>query len=732
MPASAPATEFSATRAMEHLKVIARKPHPTGSEENALVREYIVKQLKALGLEPQIQTASVLRSVPRWPVAGATVNNIVARLNGTANTRALALAAHYDSVPSGPGASDDGSGTVTVLETARALTAGPPLGNDVIFLLTDGEELGLLGAEAFVEEHPWAKDVALVLNFEARGTCGPSYMFETSPRNGWLIGEFAKAAPHPVTSSLMYDFYKRLPNDTDMTVFKRAGLAGLNFAHTGCWPRYHTTRDDIWNTDERSLQHEGFYALALARHFGNLSLKNTAGPDAVYFSLFGKTLYYSQARIIPLTVLVLLAFVAALGLGLRKRQLQWRGIALGFLGWLGGAALAVAAAEILWLALRRTRFVSLLPYGMAYNSQLYALGFVTLSVAMLSALYVVLQRKTSVGNLAAGALLWWAILALLSGLWLPGATYLFVWPLLSSSIELSYAFARRNPESEVESALVWTLPAIVGILLFGSLPYILVTGLSTSALAVTTFAVALLLGLLVPHLHLMTARARWLLPGAVTCAGVGLIIAAMSSGGFDAGHPRADNVFYALNADTGKAAWASTDQAPDAWTSQFLFGHTEKGWLAEWLPARVHVLESQATVAQLAAPNLSVLDDITMGESRVLRLWLNSPRHANGVWMLFPKAPVSDLDVNGKKVNRPGGVSELHYAGLPKNGIVLTMTVKARDPVEIRVVDQSEGLPEIPEAIFKPRPDDLMPTPSWPHLDSSTLVTRAFRFERPP
>ncbi len=105
--------------------------------------------------------------------------------------------------------------------------------NDVIFLLTDGEELGLLGAAAFVNEHPWAKDVGVALNFEARGTGGPVRMFETSEQNGWLIRRFAQAAPYPRTDSISYEIYRSLPNDTDLTVFKRHGYAGLNFAFIG-------------------------------------------------------------------------------------------------------------------------------------------------------------------------------------------------------------------------------------------------------------------------------------------------------------------------------------------------------------------------------------------------------------------------------------------------------------------------------------------------------------------
>ena len=97
----------------------------------------------------------------------------------------------------------------------------------MIVLLNDGEEAGLLGARVFSEEHPWAKDVGVALNFDARGNSGPSYMFETSDGNGWLIEQLARALPHPMATSLTGAVYRIMPNDTDFTIYKRHGMPGL-------------------------------------------------------------------------------------------------------------------------------------------------------------------------------------------------------------------------------------------------------------------------------------------------------------------------------------------------------------------------------------------------------------------------------------------------------------------------------------------------------------------------
>src|SRR6185436_5221486 len=130
----------------------------------------------------------------------------------------------------GPGISDDLAGTAAVLETARALKAGPPQKNPVIFLLTDGEEAGLVGAQAFAES-PLFREVKVVLNLEARGTRGPSLMFESIGDDGWLIPLFAAGASRPITSSVFVTIYQMMPNNTDLTVFKRSDVDGLNFAY---------------------------------------------------------------------------------------------------------------------------------------------------------------------------------------------------------------------------------------------------------------------------------------------------------------------------------------------------------------------------------------------------------------------------------------------------------------------------------------------------------------------
>ena len=335
VPSTAAADVFSAERAMEHIKAIAEKSHPMGSAEAMKVRDYLVDQLKTLGLNPEVQKES-----------DPALENIIGVLPGEdPEGPAVMLAAHYDSVPTGPGAGDDASGVAAILEAVRAIKAGPPLDNDLIVLITDGEEKGLLGAKAFVKHKEWLDRIGLVINFEGRGNRGPAYMFETSEENGWIIREFAAAHPHPLATSLAYSIYKLMPNNTDLTIFKGAGLKGLNFAFVEGVENYHKATDTPENLDRRSLQHQGVSALSLARHFSELNLNLASSEsDAVYFHVMGPNLVvYPGAMVTPIMFAALAAFSLAVAIGLRPEGLTLSGLFMGALMSLLTAVLATAA-----------------------------------------------------------------------------------------------------------------------------------------------------------------------------------------------------------------------------------------------------------------------------------------------------------------------------------------------------------------------------------------------------
>jgi hypothetical protein len=282
------------------------------------VRDYLLAELTKLGAAPEIETGFASIDFGKFHGEG-NVENIVARLPGAAGTRPVMLAAHYDSVTRGPGAGDDGSGVAVLLETLRALRAAASLRNDVIFLITDGEERGLLGAQVFMRDHPWRNQPAVTLNFEARGAGGNAFMFETSAGNEWLIRDLQSAVPQADAMSVAYEIYRRMPNNTDLTIFKRGGLAGMNFAFIGKPEFYHTAQDDVAHLDLRSLQEQGRYALSLVRRFGDEDLSGKHSGDAVYFPTpFTSLIVYPASWVKPIAWLGVVALAAAFAVGWRR------------------------------------------------------------------------------------------------------------------------------------------------------------------------------------------------------------------------------------------------------------------------------------------------------------------------------------------------------------------------------------------------------------------------------
>lgn len=710
-PAALPATVspeiFSANRAFRHLSVIAEKPHPIGSTEHAVVRDYLMRELSAAGVEPQIQQATIaVRTGP--PLEMAVVQNVLARLKGTTNSTAVLVVAHYDSVTNSFGASDDGAGVASLLETLRALRAGPPLKNDLIFLFTDAEEKGLLGARAFVAEHPWAKDVRVVLNFDARGNTGPVIMFESSDNNGWLIEQFAEASPFPVGHSLSYELFKLLPNDTDLTVFRKAGMAGLNFANIDGISQYHTERDDLQNVDLNSLQHRGSHALALTRHFASVDLGRTTDRNAVYFDLFGNVLVrYSSIWVIPLTLFVTALFVIVLSIGLRNKKLTIRGISWGFVSLLVSIAVASLCGWLAWKALQWIRGgVS----AETTQSRLLLIGFVAMAMAITLTVYALTIKRTKVENMLAGTLFGWLILMVVTSLFLPGGSFLFHWPLFFSVIALGWMILA--PESKKTTSLlhplILGLCAIPCIVLVIPIIYQIFVGLTLNWISLVLALVVLLAGLLMPQLRLIAANTKWALAALLAGLAVALLVAGTwtNRGNSD----RTPNIiYYALNADTGKAVWAAADLTRrDERASALFNGSHEKGTLADFAYAKTsrEYNISSAPVATLPAPEMKVLENRVANGVRTVRLRLLSPRQA-GMLSVFldSKAHVSKTILDNKTIEDDEGARGavqspekpwgLHIDGFPQEGVELQLQLTEFEPLKIRLVDRSYGLPAL-------------------------------------
>jgi hypothetical protein len=703
--ATAPPERFSAARAAEHLATLARAPHPIGSAEHEVVRASLVDALRTLGLDTQIQTAQATTPPRRGaPGAWATVHNVIGRQRGARGGKAVLLLAHYDTVPGSPGAADDGAGLATVLETLRALRHLPPLKNDVMVLFSDAEEIGSLGAKAFVEAPHWARDIGVVLNFEARGNAGPSLMFEAGPDDAWLTGALARSA-YPVTNSVWIELYKRLPNSTDMGLFKDAGIPGLNFAFIGHGFDYHSASDNRARLDLRSLQHHGASALALTRIFGDADLEQPRRGRAAYFNAFGPFLVrYPLGFVLPLTLLSLVLFVVVFVVARRQDAARLWGVLGGFGITLLGGVLALLAASLLM-----DRILALHPeyrdmaLGLTYNGAYYAVAFACLSLAGVAALYRVVRRRARAGSLALGAHLWWLLLALLSAVVLPGANHLFVWPLIGALLGLAGVLSVGQEGGPGTRAVILTLGALPALLVLVPVIEVLHLAFGTGGIGVFSLMVAWSAALLLPQLELANDWRPRGVVGLAALAGVVALIAGSLTAGFASGKPKPNSVFYALDADTGKAVWASFDRVRDEWSSQYLQAQPRETPLTQFVPWSSRPFRVvDAPALELAGPEAEIVEErVGAGGERVVAVRVAAGRPAVLLALsVDPRTTVRAWRVGEGPWQRPTAASAENWWALncynpPPEGVVLTFEMPPSSTLNLHLVALGDGLPAI-------------------------------------
>jgi len=739
VPASAPATEFSAERAMRTLAVIAAKPHPTGTAADDEVREYLAHELEALGFEVDVQDATALTEVyaKRWgiPVIAAHVRNIVARRRGKDSGPALMLMAHYDSRELAPGASDDGYGTATLLETARALAASPPLRHDVLLLITEGEEEGLLGARAFLDESPIAHEVGLVLNFEARGDRGPVMMFQASERAGALVDVLASAAPHVAATSLSQEVYRRMPNDTDLTPWLRAGYPAMNFANVDGFGRYHQPTDTVGNADASTLQHHGSYALSLTRAFADRDvLVPAATGDEVYFTAGTAFVHYAAREATTLAGLAVGLLAIAISVGAWRRRLPVRAVLAGA----GVSLLALVAAALVakgawWAADQASGGALATQHVRDALRKMIVAAFVLLGGGVAWAVFAVARRRVRTDYLAVGALLWWAVLAAGSAVALPGVSYLFVWPLMAAGVAWCTRVAVRSLDGEHPAAIAAHLVAAMAAIIL-LVPVALQLGVAFGPSVGSALAGlgALAATAAVPAMKSFGSPRRWIMPTLLVGGALAGIVVPCLVPPYDASSPRPDSLLYVLDADRGTASWVSFDAAPDAWTGHALSGAKRLTMPALLPRSKRDLLQAGAALVAIDPPRIGVLADTRTGPTRSLHLRVMLPTGTEIVELeVPPEAHVTDASVQGKRfgAETDDGWLDLAFFGPPAAGLELVLETVSTGPISLRIIAQTRGLPAALAVPFGPRPPDRMPEVSQSnHLGASdmTLVTTSF------
>lgn len=746
--ADSPENIFSAERAYDHLKVIADSPRPVGSEEHRKAGEYIIKSLENMGIETEVQEGTP--SVYMWgSLSGSRVKNIIARIPGESCTGAIIFAGHYDTVPHSPGAGDNGAAVAMMIETARALLSGEPLKNDVIFLFSDAEEVGLLGAVEFAFNHPLMKNASLILNFESRGNTGVSAMFQSTPVSGFFIDGFGELEVPKVSSSLMSALSDLLPNDTDLTVFKAAGYPGLNFAMADDLHRYHSRMDNLETLDPGSVQHHGEYALAAALYFGSRDLSTIEKTERVYFDIFGKLfISYTRTLSIVLSIMSVFLFIFTAKLLIKKGTARISGIAKSALAFLIFAAVMVIVTG--WLdSLAGT--VKSPQIGLIYNKSFFAVHLLVV-FAVFTALCHFMIRKYSPAEFVLGVMTPWACLAILTLFIFQGASYLFHWTLFFSIIMLVEYQLYESAEAENKPgfrflSLITAFAAFTAaaVLLCSTGYQLLILDGGMSPGFPVLFSAMFMVILIFPVLFLQPGIRIFTAAGA-TDTGIIIFILLMLFAGFSGDNPKANNIRYAFDADTQEAFWITSDSYVDDWLKQF-FPDKEKntGDLPRFFIGKDEYIYNDAPVIIYPGPEVRLVSEHIGEKFRTVTFELSSPRGAQSItiWdendiriynpLVEGKPPVKitrfgyekDVYLYEKVMGERRSSWNSFITGLGKNDrILVTLSVEKDETINLRVADTSYGLPD--ELTVNPRPPEFMP---GYHSDSDiTVVSRKFVF----
>lgn len=719
---------FSTDRALEHVKELSKEPHAVGFPGHERVKSYIISELKKMGLETTTQEGYTAGD---WGnLSKAT--NILARIKGTSNRKALLLLSHYDSSPhSSYGASDAGSGVATILEGVRAfLSANKTPKNDIIILITDAEELGLNGADLFVKNHPWAKDVGLALNFEARGSGGPSYMLiETNRGNGSLIKEFTKANPkYPVANSLAYSIYKMLPNDTDLTVFRENGdIEGFNFAFIDDHFDYHTALDNYDRLDRNTLAHQGSYLMPLLRYFSDADLNNLKSlNDYVYFNMpFFKLVSYPFEWIWPMFGIAVLAFVLLLFTGFKKGKLNTKDIFKGFVPILITLIVNGVAGYFCWNIITwwYPGFKDIL-HGFTYNGHTYIIVYVMFSLFVCFYTYNKF-RKTNTPNLLVAPIFIWLLICGLVAAYLKGAAF-FIVPLFGLLAAFLVTINQEKP-----NPFLMVFLALPAVLIYSPFINMFPVGLGLKMMVAATVFTTLLFFLVLPFFGQLKTKGRLAYLFLFLFFAFGITSHIQSN--FNEERPKPSSLLYIFNADTDSTHWATYDNVLIDWNDQFL-GDEKRKPETETISSKYRTnlnYVADAPKKDIPLPYIDTVLDTIIGDNRMIELCITPKRDVNRLEVFtnpidMKSAKVNQIELSSYFLQNRRSKLVTHY--ITNNDFTELQLEFPKDSVlELTLYEASNNLLTHPDFSIPERPKNSIPMPFV--LNDAILTIKTLRFD---
>ena len=714
--------DFSIENALDHLRIISKKPHYTGSEYHSVVRDYILNELKNMGLETEIQN----QVVTRFCCVGTNTSNIIGTIKGSSNGKSLVLLTHYDSRHHASfGASDAGSGVVTILEGVRSFLSKNTIPiNDIHLVFTDAEEIGLLGAQAFVKNHSLVDNIGLVLNFEARGSGGPSYMLmETNGKNGVLISEFINAEPgFPAANSLMYSIYKMLPNDTDLTVFReQANINGFNFAFIGDHFDYHTSLDSFERLDRNTLIHQADYIMSMLNHFSKINLSNLDSEnDYVYLNFpILKMLYYPYSWIYPLLIFSIIFFLFIIYLGLAINKLSIQGILNGILALTISLFTCLSITIILWKTISyfNPDYADIL-HGFTYNGYYYITAFIFLNIFCLFSIYYRFFKNSSGLDLTIMPIGFWLIINVLISIYLKGAAY-FIIPvnLVLFSILLIY-FSNFKGNKKI---LLWTFFSVPLIYIFAPQLKMFPVGLGLDNLFITSFFLVLIFVLLLPVFSNFAFKNQ--IKNLTLLIAIVFFALAFLNNDYDVNSKKPNSILYYSDLDSKQSYWLSRNENLDEFTSQF-FKKNESIQEASFFSSSSkygtpHKQSALADFIKFSSSDIQILKDTIVENKRNLQLKISPERKINKIDLTTDDPFVlNSMSVQGVefeieksefKIN-PGQFLT-YYLSYEDKDVTIELDFEENLSPSLNLIETSFDLFESEKFNFKPREDYMMPMP---------------------
>ena len=685
-PSTVGSGEFDTVRAAARLARVLgdQRPHPVDSAANDAVRARLMTELRAIGLNPQVRERMDCNGTPSSrAVSCSMTRNIVASIGPAAGPKAtgrLLLNSHYDSTPTGPGASDDGIGVASMLEVAALLQAKPPA-RPVTFLFNEGEEYGLNGARSFVEGDPLARDVDTLINIDSRGVSGPAIMFETSRPNGPALADYGRATARPYANSLSSDFAQLIPNTTDYTVFKERGWKTLSFSIIGNETRYHTPGDTLDALDRASLYHLGSEVLAATRTVASDAGTNGEGRR-VFTDIAGRRFVS-----LPIAIAALLLGAILLGTALIAYRRKAIGRPLAALAGAVFGAILVTAVIVEIAALLRPG-----DYWRAHPLVAHLAVYATL-IALQIALMRRFARTIDRDRLRIAAWLLILIVGGIASIALPGATIYFL------AAPLIALIAMKVPK---DTGLFW-VAALVQLLLFCELLALIEMLLIDGPLsAVTPLAALAALPFLIEIHHRETPRHMMLAVGIIALA---LWSAAMLIPRSSDDRPAAFTIDYVRDDVRGKSNWAvASKQAPlpegwgrfGPWRGAEMAYNGRRRWIAP------------APTIEVPRPTIRLLSSTADGNGRVVRLAIGRGGGDSVTIKFDKKIGVVAMGLPGKLRSLPRdaepGPSFLRCTGRACDGLELEVRLADRKPVKAEVIGARFGLPAEGQPLAAARP----------------------------